>query len=74
MVVSGTAEIVKNTETFLLSTNESAFISIGEKHRLSNPGIVDLVIIEVQCGEYLGEDDIIRYEDVYGRVREEEPV
>lgn len=74
VVVSGTAEIVKNTKTFLLSTNESAFISIGEKHRLSNPGIVDLVIIEVQCGEYLGEDDIIRYEDVYGRDTEGESV
>ena len=72
VVVSGTAEIVKNTETFLLNTNESTYISIGEKHRLSNPGLVDLVIIEVQCGEYLGEDDIIRYEDVYGRVREAE--
>lgn len=70
VVVSGTAEIVKENEKFLLHTNESAYISVGEKHRLSNPGVVDLVIIEVQCGEYLGEDDIIRYEDVYGRVRE----
>lgn len=72
VVVSGTAEIVKDNEKFLLNTNESTYISIGEKHRLSNPGLVDLVLIEVQCGEYLGEDDIIRYEDVYGRVREME--
>lgn len=70
VVVSGTAEITKNTEKFLLNTNESTYISIGEKHRLRNPGLVDLVIIEVQCGEYLGEDDIVRYEDIYGRVEE----
>lgn len=74
VVVSGTAEIVKDTNKFLLNTNESTFISIGEKHRLTNPGIVDLVIIEVQCGEYLGEDDIVRYDDVYGRSRDKEPV
>ena len=72
VVVSGVAEITKDSKKFLLHTNESTYISIGEKHRLSNPGIVDLVIIEVQCGEYLGEDDIIRYEDVYGRVKEVE--
>lgn len=70
VVVSGTAEITKDDHTFLLHTNQSTYISIGEKHRLSNPGIVDLVIIEVQCGEYLGEDDIIRYEDVYGRAKD----
>lgn len=73
VVVSGIAEITKDSKKFLLHTNESTYISIGEKHRLSNPGIVDLVIIEVQCGEYLGEDDIIRYEDVYGRAKEAEP-
>lgn len=67
IVVSGTAEVVNGEHTFLLRTNESTFIRVGEKHRLSNPGLIELVLIEVQCGEYLGEDDIVRYEDVYGR-------
>lgn len=67
IVVSGTAEVVNGEQRFLLRTNESTFIRIGEKHRLSNPGLIDLVLIEVQCGEYLGEDDIVRYEDAYGR-------
>lgn len=67
VVVSGTAQISNGAETSLLRTNESAFIRIGDKHRLSNPGRVDLVIIEVQNGQYLGEDDIVRYDDDYGR-------
>ena len=67
IVVSGTAEVVNGDETFLLHTNLSTYIPVGHKHRLSNPGICDLVMIEVQSGEYLGEDDIVRYEDVYGR-------
>ena len=51
----------------LLSENESTYIPLGSKHRLSNPGRVTLVLIEVQSGTYLGEDDIVRYEDKYGR-------
>ncbi len=74
IVVSGTAEVVNGEHSFLLRTNESTFIRIGEKHRLSNPGLIELVLIEVQCGEYLGEDDIVRYEDVYGRDTSGEPV
>jgi mannose-1-phosphate guanylyltransferase len=67
IVVSGTAEVVNGDETFLLHTNHSTYIPAGHQHRLSNPGICDLVMIEVQSGEYLGEDDIVRFEDVYGR-------
>ena len=50
-----------------MSENESTFIPLGEKHRLNNPGKIPLVIIEVQSGSYVGEDDIIRFEDLYGR-------
>jgi mannose-1-phosphate guanylyltransferase len=50
-----------------VNSNESTYIPAGNKHRLENPGLLDLVIIEVQSGEYLGEDDIVRYDDVYGR-------
>jgi mannose-1-phosphate guanylyltransferase/mannose-6-phosphate isomerase len=67
IVVSGTAEVTRGMETFLLSENQSTYISIGEVHRLSNPGKVDLEMIEVQSGAYLGEDDIVRLEDNYGR-------
>jgi mannose-1-phosphate guanylyltransferase/mannose-6-phosphate isomerase len=67
VVVSGTAEIVNGEKTVLLSENESTYIPIGQKHRLRNPGKVPLEIIEVQSGSYLGEDDIVRYEDTYGR-------
>jgi mannose-1-phosphate guanylyltransferase/mannose-6-phosphate isomerase len=67
IVVSGTAEVVNGEESFLLHTNHSTYIPAGHQHRLSNPGICDLVMIEVQSGEYLGEDDIVRFEDVYGR-------
>jgi mannose-1-phosphate guanylyltransferase len=52
----------------MLNTNESTFIRAGHKHRLQNPGVIDLVLIEVQSGDYLGEDDIVRFEDNYGRV------
>ena len=52
---------------FLLSENQSTYIPIGEKHRLENPGAIPLEIIEVQSGSYLGEDDIVRFDDVYGR-------
>lgn len=67
VVVSGTAEIVNGERTILLSENESTYIPIGQKHRLTNPGKVPLEIIEVQSGSYLGEDDIVRYDDTYGR-------
>jgi mannose-1-phosphate guanylyltransferase / mannose-6-phosphate isomerase len=68
IVVSGTAKVTNDDKSFLVSANESTYIPIGTKHRLENPGIVDLVMIEVQCGDYLGEDDIVRFSDVYGRV------
>jgi mannose-1-phosphate guanylyltransferase/mannose-6-phosphate isomerase len=68
IVVSGCADIVNGDNVISLQPNESSFIPAGHKHRLMNPGVVDLVLIEVQCGDYLGEDDIVRFEDVYGRV------
>lgn len=68
IVVSGMAEVVSGEDTFLVSTNESTYIPAGRKHRLKNPGVLDLVMIEVQSGQYLGEDDIVRFEDNYGRV------
>ena len=67
IVVSGTARITRGEETFLLSENESTYIPIGSTHRIENPGKVPLHIIEVQSGSYLGEDDIVRFEDRYGR-------
>jgi mannose-1-phosphate guanylyltransferase / mannose-6-phosphate isomerase len=67
IVVTGTAQIVNGDKVILLSENESTYIPLGEKHRLSNPGKVPLEIIEVQSGSYLGEDDIVRFEDGYGR-------
>jgi len=68
VVVEGTAVITRNDETFLLRENESTFIPIGTKHRLENPGKVPLKLIEVRSGTYLAEDDIVRFEDRYGRV------
>jgi len=67
IVVAGTAEVTRGTEIFLLSENQSTYIPIGEVHRLKNPGKVYLEMIEVQSGGYLGEDDIVRLEDTYGR-------
>jgi mannose-1-phosphate guanylyltransferase/mannose-6-phosphate isomerase len=67
IVVSGTAKITCNDRVFLLSENESTYIPIGATHRIENPGKVPLHIIEVQSGSYLGEDDIVRFEDSYGR-------
>ncbi|MGF6754866.1 mannose-1-phosphate guanylyltransferase/mannose-6-phosphate isomerase [Paraburkholderia sp. GAS42] len=67
IVVSGMAKVVNGEKEMFISTNESTYIPAGHKHRLENPGVVDLVMIEVQSGEYLGEDDIVRFEDVYGR-------
>lgn len=69
IVVSGMAKVVNGEREIRVSTNESTFIPAGHKHRLENPGVIDLVMIEVQSGEYLGEDDIVRFEDVYGRVK-----
>ena len=67
IVVAGTAEVTRGKETFLLSENQSTYIPVGEVHRLKNPGKVYLEMIEVQSGSYLGEDDIVRLEDSYGR-------
>ncbi|MBA2649690.1 MAG: mannose-1-phosphate guanylyltransferase/mannose-6-phosphate isomerase [Legionella sp.] len=67
VVVSGTAKVTKNAETYYLTENQSTYIPLGTVHSLENPGKVPLEIIEVQSGSYLGEDDIIRYEDRYGR-------
>jgi len=67
IVVSGTAEVVCGERRLLLTENQSTYIPLGEVHRLSNPGKVPLEIIEVQSGAYLGEDDIVRYDDTYGR-------
>jgi mannose-1-phosphate guanylyltransferase len=67
VIIQGTARITKADETIMLYENESIFIPKGMKHRIENPGKVPLEIIEVQTGEYLGEDDIERFEDVYGR-------
>ena len=67
IIVSGQGLVEKNDEKFLLNKNESTFIPRGNKHRLTNPGNDLLILIEVQSGEYLGEDDIERFEDIYGR-------
>jgi mannose-1-phosphate guanylyltransferase/mannose-6-phosphate isomerase len=67
VIVSGTAEVTRNDEVFLVAENESTFLPLGAVHRLRNPGKVPLELIEVQSGSYLGEDDIVRLEDVYGR-------
>ena len=67
VVVKGIAQVRIEDKIFVLNANQSTFIPLGLKHQLSNPGKEKLSIIEVQCGSYLGEDDIIRYEDKYGR-------
>ena len=67
IVVSGTARITRNDEVFLLEENQSTYIPLGAKHRIENPGKIPLHLIEVQSGSYLGEDDIVRFEDRYGR-------
>jgi mannose-1-phosphate guanylyltransferase len=69
VVVSGMAKVVNGDVERLVATNESTFIPAGHSHRVVNPGVVELVMIEVQSGEYLGEDDIVRFEDVYGRCK-----
>jgi mannose-1-phosphate guanylyltransferase/mannose-6-phosphate isomerase len=67
IVVSGTAEVTCGQKKMLISENQSTYIPLGETHRLANPGTIPLEIIEVQSGSYLGEDDIVRFEDTYGR-------
>ena len=67
VVVSGTAEVINGDKRMLLTENQSTYIPQGQTHRLTNPGTVSLEIIEVQTGSYLGEDDIVRLEDTYGR-------
>lgn len=71
IVVSGTAKVTCGAKESIVNINESTFIPIGESHRLENPGMIPLVIIEVQSGEYLGEDDIIRFQDDFNRCGED---
>ena len=68
IVVSGTAMVVNGDKETLLHANESTYIPAGQMHRLTNPGLIECVMIEVQVGVYLGEDDIVRFSDIYGRV------
>lgn len=74
IVVKGTAEVTNGDKVMLLSENESTYIPLGHVHRLANPGKVPLEIIEVQSGSYLGEDDIVRFEDTYGRAKDLPPI
>ena len=69
IVVTGTAEITNGEKVLTLTENQSTYIPLGEVHRLANPGTIPLEIIEVQSGSYLGEDDIVRFEDTYGRAQ-----
>ena len=68
IVVKGTAEVTCGERVILLTENQSTYIPLGEVHRLKNPGTIPLEIIEIQSGSYLGEDDIVRFEDNYGRI------
>ena len=68
IVVSGTAKVKNGEESYLLTENQSIYIPVGQVHSLENPGVIPLELIEVQSGSYLGEDDIVRLSDVYGRV------
>lgn len=72
VVVSGTARVMRGDEVFLLTENQSTYIPVGVQHRLTNPGKIPLEIIEIQSGSYLAEDDIVRFEDIYGRGNGEE--
>lgn len=67
IVVSGMAKVINGDDEFFVKANESTYIPAGHKHRLENPGVLNLVMIEVQSGEYFGEDDIVRFQDTYGR-------
>jgi mannose-1-phosphate guanylyltransferase/mannose-6-phosphate isomerase len=72
IVVRGTAKVTRGEDCFLLRENESTYIPLGTTHRLENPGILPLHLIEVQSGAYLGEDDIVRFEDNYGRQEQDQ--
>jgi mannose-1-phosphate guanylyltransferase len=67
VVVSGTGKVTVEDKVVLVAPNESTYVPLGARHRLENPGQVPLILIEVQCGDYVGEDDIVRFDDVYGR-------
>jgi mannose-6-phosphate isomerase-like protein (cupin superfamily) len=69
VVVTGTAKVTNGEDVLLLHENESTYIPAGTLHRLENPGVIPLELIEVQIGPYLGEDDIVRFDDEYGRGR-----
>lgn len=69
-MVSGIAKVQKGDEVFYINKNESTYIPNTVKHRLENPGMIPLKIIEIQSGEHLGEDDIVRFDDIYGRTKQ----
>jgi mannose-1-phosphate guanylyltransferase len=69
IVASGSARVTNGDKTFMLTVNQSTYIPIGVVHALENPGRVKLELIKFQSGSYLGEDDIVRFEDIYGRVK-----
>ena len=71
IIVSGTAKVEINEKSFFLERNESTYVPLGAKHRLSNPFSTPLILVEVQSGNYLGEDDIVRFEDKYKRQTKE---
>ena len=68
VVVHGRARVTRGDDVFELDANQSTYIPVETRHRLENPGVEPLVLIEVQCGDYLGEDDIVRFDDKYGRI------
>ena len=68
IVVKGTAKVEVNDENLILGENQSVYIPLGARHRLTNPGRIPLVVIEVQSGSYLSEEDIVRFDDIYGRI------
>ena len=70
IVVKGTAKVELDNKSFVLSENQSTFIPLGSRHRLSNPGKISLILIEIQSGDYIGEDDIVRFKDDYGRIHD----
>ena len=72
IVVEGTAIVTCDDKEIMLTENQSTYLPLGAMHRLENPGKIPLELIEVQSGSYLGEDDIVRYDDVYGRAPEQE--
>ena len=69
VVVRGRADVTRGDDVFSIAANESTFIPLGTKHRLANRGTEPLLMIEVQCGDYVGEDDIVRFDDIYGAAR-----